>query len=241
MATQKDFIKTYRHYLSDKADRVATAVYLVTSILEDKEPLKWRLRDSVLEALDCAHQGKTEHVARALEHVSQAVELGRTSALISPMNADLMLKAIQEFSENIQSHSFFSDEYFSFFNTHASPQLEPYTKDEGVAPVAEQSREPAQPQTPARSHTPTRTAKKTKSNKGQKIKKTKSSARKERRRMQILEVMSDTQAQTIREISKKVKGFSEKTLQRELNTLIDKGHVEKHGARRWSKYVKSNI
>jgi DNA-binding HxlR family transcriptional regulator len=41
----------------------------------------------------------------------------------------------------------------------------------------------------------------------------------------------------IRDIADKVLGCSEKTLQRELNTLVDSGLVNRIGEKRWSKYV----
>ena len=52
----------------------------------------------------------------------------------------------------------------------------------------------------------------------------------------ILEFVRKHQNVSIKDIAKVIKGFSEKTIQRELTLLIQQGLVEKHGERRWSIY-----
>jgi DeoR/GlpR family transcriptional regulator of sugar metabolism len=41
---------------------------------------------------------------------------------------------------------------------------------------------------------------------------------------------------TIKDISEIITDVSEKTIQRELNSLIEKGQVQREGERRWSRY-----
>lgn len=50
----------------------------------------------------------------------------------------------------------------------------------------------------------------------------------------VLEAMPDA---TIKDISEVITDVSEKTIQRELNSLIEKGQVIRQGERRWSKYT----
>lgn len=50
MDNQKDNYK-WSHYVSLKGHKLTQAIYLVTSLLPDSEPLKWRLRDSSLDIL----------------------------------------------------------------------------------------------------------------------------------------------------------------------------------------------
>ncbi len=52
----------------------------------------------------------------------------------------------------------------------------------------------------------------------------------------ILEFVRKHKNVSIKDIAKVIKGFSEKTIQRELTTLIQQGLVEKRGERRWSIY-----
>ena len=50
MDNQKDNYK-WSHYVSLKGQKLTQAIYLVTSLLPDSEPLKWRLRDIALDIL----------------------------------------------------------------------------------------------------------------------------------------------------------------------------------------------
>jgi DNA-binding transcriptional ArsR family regulator len=52
----------------------------------------------------------------------------------------------------------------------------------------------------------------------------------------ILEFVRKHKNVSIKDIAKVIKGFSEKTIQRELSSLIQQGLVEKRGERRWSIY-----
>ena len=52
----------------------------------------------------------------------------------------------------------------------------------------------------------------------------------------ILEFVRKHKNVSIKDIAKVIKGFSEKTIQRELTALIGQGLVEKRGERRWSIY-----
>lgn len=57
------------------------------------------------------------------------------------------------------------------------------------------------------------------------------------RQQMILEIIREVGETSIKDISDNVKGCSEKTIQRELNTLIYDGVLKKVGERRWSKYI----
>ena len=56
------------------------------------------------------------------------------------------------------------------------------------------------------------------------------------RREEVLKVLSKTPV-SIKDVSEKVLGCSEKTLQRELNTLVDLNLAVRIGEKRWSKYI----
>ncbi len=63
--------------------------------------------------------------------------------------------------------------------------------------------------------------------------------RKDNRREQILALFTRGVEVTINDISKKIIGCSVKTIQRELNDLVDENRIEKIGDKRWSKYILS--
>lgn len=60
---------------------------------------------------------------------------------------------------------------------------------------------------------------------------------KNERQQVILDIIKGIGESSIKDISDNIKDCSEKTIQRELNTLIYEGVLKKVGERRWSKYV----
>ena len=53
----------------------------------------------------------------------------------------------------------------------------------------------------------------------------------------ILDLVRKKKSLSIKEIAQSIRGCSEKTIQRELNTLIEKGLIRREGERRWSVYL----
>ncbi|MDE2213481.1 MAG: hypothetical protein KGJ34_03085 [Patescibacteria group bacterium] len=64
-----------------------------------------------------------------------------------------------------------------------------------------------------------------------------SSQKQHERLAAILRVIIENKKVSIKDISKIIKDCSEKTIQRELNVLIDQGYIRKEGERRWSVYI----
>lgn len=56
------------------------------------------------------------------------------------------------------------------------------------------------------------------------------------RRDIILQLVKDRKEITVKDAAREIQEFSEKTLQRELVSLVDEGVLERVGSRRWSKY-----
>jgi hypothetical protein len=63
-----------------------------------------------------------------------------------------------------------------------------------------------------------------------------SSVQKTERQAAILLILSTKGPSYIKDISTLIRGVSEKTIQRELQTLINAGHVRREGERRWTQY-----
>lgn len=60
---------------------------------------------------------------------------------------------------------------------------------------------------------------------------------KESRRARILKLVKDNKEVTIKDIATHFSDFSEKTIQRELVSLVESGVLKKFGERRWSRYT----
>ena len=59
---------------------------------------------------------------------------------------------------------------------------------------------------------------------------------KNRRYEVIINLLKKTKEISVKDVSSIVSDCSEKTIQRELLSLVDKGVLKKEGERRWSKY-----
>lgn len=57
-----------------------------------------------------------------------------------------------------------------------------------------------------------------------------------RRQLRILELLRAEPNASIKDISDQIQDCSQKTIQRELNDMIEKGHVIRSGEKRWSRY-----
>jgi DeoR/GlpR family transcriptional regulator of sugar metabolism len=62
-------------------------------------------------------------------------------------------------------------------------------------------------------------------------------AAKTERKGQIVGIIKDMHEVTIKDIASRIVRCSEKTLQRDLQELLQEGKIKKTGDRRWSKYT----
>jgi len=56
------------------------------------------------------------------------------------------------------------------------------------------------------------------------------------RQGQIRDIIAVKKTVSIKDLSEEIKDCSEKTIQRELNDMINKGIIKREGERRWSRY-----
>lgn len=78
--------------LSKKNEKVSAAIYLVTNLLSDSEPLKWKLRNTSLCLLDCPRQdlnGKYYSLKSVLEVAFYA-------GILSPMNHEILRNELEQ-------------------------------------------------------------------------------------------------------------------------------------------------
>src|SRR4029078_6296566 len=94
----------YLIYIFKKTEKIAAALYLVSGLLKDNEPLKWELRDKGMDLISSSFiasssvPGDKNSViqslfAAALETMS-LLNLARISNLVSEMNYKLLIKEI---------------------------------------------------------------------------------------------------------------------------------------------------
>lgn len=195
---------------------------MVTGLLKDSEPIKWELRDgsiSLLSTMMVLNSSEAVDKNRILQSfISSSIQfisilnISSVSGLISNMNSNILIKEITDLIEYLKDNSL-SKTYTSglilsdsFFSTDFSP-----VNTKGLSSVKNNNNINV--------------------NKDYIVKDKKNS-----RKDSILNLLKTKSDLTIKDFTKVITECSEKTIQRELIDLVEKGLVKKKGERRWSTY-----
>ncbi len=207
-----------RVFIYKKSERLAKAIHLITPAFADAVSLKNRLDAVAIGLIDAGStHPSTARVAlsRELLTLSSVLSIARTSGILSPMNADLIAHEAQLLLQEVAAYE--------------APRL---FLEEGLtlADIAKRSgrREPQIAAVIPRTPRPAR----------EEISKglVKDIQKVSERRDAVLSVIGNKPNANIKDISTVIRGVSEKTIQRELQALIEEGVVRKQGERRWSTY-----
>jgi hypothetical protein len=226
-------------FVYKKTEKLATALYMVTNLFGDNEPMKWTLRTKVSHLLSYIigfkdilesreYEFSNDVKTKVLEVVS-LLEVASRSGLVSPMNFSILkgefmnlLSSLSALKKEQQegTHFAFSKNFFEV--PHKSPQRVGSSPDSHDAFATESSK----------GHTHTvkdNTSFKEDVSEGTSFKKT-------NRQSIIINLLKKKKDLTIKDIAMVIRDCSEKTIQRELIALIDAGVLKKTGERRWSRY-----
>jgi predicted transcriptional regulator len=216
-----------------KAEKITAALYLVSSLLKDNEPIKWDMREKGLSflsaaiSLNSAEPIDKNEVLQALfltafETIS-VLNVAKISSLVSEMNHSILKNEIeaivtllkQRVVEDASRAGYVLSD--SFFKTDESLLLRTES-------------------TKVNNPTPSLFSKNT--HEGKEIKKDKIAVKdkKDDRKTLIIELLKKESNLTIKDFTKVIHNCSEKTIQRELLDLVAKGVIKKEGERRWSTY-----
>lgn len=203
-----------RVFIYKKAERLAKAIHLVAPAFSESAPLKNRIDSIAVGLVDAAIRplgSARAALSRELLALSSLLSIARTGRLLSPMNADLIAREAHTLLEEIASYE--------------EPRL---SLDDplSLAMIAKRQSAPALGSGTVHRRSP-EVKGHTQGSAGPEFKD---------RTEAILSVIKDKQKASIKDISTHVRGVSEKTIQRELATLISLGKVSKQGERRWSTY-----
>jgi len=228
-------------FVYKKTEKLATALYMVTNLFGDSEPMKWTLRTKVSNLLSFIigfkdvlesreYEFSNDVKTKVLEVVS-LLEVASRSGLVSPMNFSILktefmnlassLSTLKKEAEQESTQFAFSKSFFEV------PQK--------ISPInGPTSQNPHQVFESAQSKIHTPDLKDTVSFKsgvaeGPVFKKT-------NRQSIIINLLKKKKDLTIKDIALVIRDCSEKTIQRELIALIEEGVLKKTGERRWSRY-----
>ncbi len=215
-----------RVYVYKKAERLAKAIYLITPAFASSPALRDRIDRIAMGLVDAAvlpvAQAKGG-LSRELLSLSSVLAIARAGGLLSPMNADLIAREAQQLLEEVAGYE---EPQLTF---EEAPSLAELARN---ASLRERQTIPGRVPMPRTPEVKNPTTDAVDSNKGH----IKDSDTKAPRRASIRAALETKGEASIRDISALVRDVGEKTLQRELQALVDEGVVSKKGERRWTLY-----
>jgi hypothetical protein len=213
---EKDIRKVF---IYKKAERLAKAVHLIAPAFAESVALRNRIDAIAIGLVDAAIQpsgAARTALSRELLTLSSVLSIARSGGLLSPMNAELIAHEAQSLLQEVAGY----EEPRLFLDD--APTLSGIAKNAAkTEPKTVAAPKPLRGAPPAKGH-----IKDTQVHEGH-VKD---------RREGILSVIRDKGTASIKDISTLIRGVSEKTIQRELASLILEGTVHKQGERRWSTY-----
>lgn len=229
-------------FVYKKTEKLATALYMVTNLFGDTEPMKWTLRTKVSHLLSFIigfkdvlesreYEFSNEVKTKVLEVVS-LLEVASRSGLVSPMNFSILktefmnlVHALSTLRKDVHERTQFALPKTFFDVPRSSPSH-----------IGHQSLSTA--------HTTDMDHDHVHKGHGAHIKDSMSLSdsehtgifKKTNRQSIIINLLKKKKDLTIKDIALVIRDCSEKTIQRELIALIEAGVLKKTGERRWSRY-----
>jgi|SRR3989344_4351943 len=207
------FLKNdYHSFVVQKTEKLASAIYVITGFLGHDDPLRTRLRTCAVDLVSsCTGSARELNVHESFG--SQCLEIGtilrvaERGGLITPMNAKILCDEFVHLASFVREHR---DRIFGNNNVQVGVDV----------PIA---MHPA--------HAPRHIGQVQQEKKG-----TNNIKRHSNRRNAILALFNKKDKISIKDASAGTTGCSEKTIQRELLSLVEEGVLIKEGERRWSTY-----
>ncbi len=215
----------YMGYLLKRWNRIASALYVVSAHIKDNDQIKWNIRSRALDIMSFMHElmeiyeGQKhvtiDNIAREISLLMAEISLASTGGLIGRDNQKIIQEEITIFQNELINYR---------------------DKDAVLSPLQKDFMKVEQPSLPSVSQvlSTIKTEQKEIQSKGQ----TKGHLDevKKQRRESILRLLKNGTKLGIKDFIAVIKGCSEKTIQRELTTMVEEGVLYKEGDRRWSMY-----
>ena len=201
-----------------KTEKLVAAIYMLTSFFDSKEPMKWRLRELGSQLLSFSAESKNT----VLEIIS-LLTVGKNAGLISDMNFNIIHR---EFSRLLPEQITLDDMF-----------EKPMLKEANLAPekrslyvASSVASAPSAPIIKDKPYIHTEQEKKDLKEFGA------VAVKKNSRQSIIIGLLKRKKEIMIKDVSPLIDGVSEKTIQRELLSMVSQKILKKEGEKRWSRY-----
>jgi hypothetical protein len=226
-------------FVFKKTEKIVAALYLVTNLISDIEPIKWQIRkisiglmSDILAFKRLFSPGSRQTAAGLMTTISEIISLLKIASLsehISSMNYSVIQKELVLLMDSLQnvhtgvvgSGSLVLPQDFFHVPDPIPPQGSPTNYSvPSVFPSKGQYK----------------TSPSIKDNQTSQTPKDSSKDVKDSRRDTMLRLLKAGKPLGIKDFAKEIKDCSEKTIQRELIAMVENGVLKKTGERRWSLY-----
>ncbi len=238
-------------------ESISKAIYLVTDVFDDSEPLKLSLRRVAVSVLE---NSDNKYIKEGLLKLISLIDISKSSGLISENNSNIMIKVVNDYIEKVNTDiikenetinrdldvndilSREGDRYIDSNEVNNIDKADDNTNNtvsEYIPKLIKADTNIVKDSSKSQGITgnTSNTSSITIHNNTQNIKTINNiSMDIGTRRRRILEIVKSRGSATINEFTDSIKGCSSKTIQRELTSLVLSGTLKKTGERRWSKY-----
>jgi len=241
-------------YIIKKTERIATAIYMISNFLDKEEPLKWELRKIATMILKNVMSFNNSALSNKesvnLKVNSNFVELGAlfnlayNSGFISQMNFQIVSNEITNLVQIISDYDKgqISGNQTLFDKTYFEVKKEIDTKKDNYQKTQLNNvvNEKAQLTSSIKDIKDRIVFKGHKNDLNEffenQLHSRTQSVQHSDRIEKIMTILKTGGQHTVKDISDHFKDVSEKTIQRELQRMVDNGQIKKEGERRWTKY-----
>lgn len=245
----------YFVYVFKKAERILAALYMMSNFFDIDEPAKVRIRTLGLDFLSLSikisdqssfsRDQSIKMLAAILLELTSIFEISFLSGMVSEMNHAILRREFDTLLEIVISLEkagrmgesvVLSDPFFAVFDSETSAR----TGEKSAVMRSNPDLKPKESErdAPSGGHKKDSGSDDIKQDfsKGQYKGHSDVNDKKEIRKNLILSLLGRRDALTIREISAVIHDCSQKTVQRELQALVDQNVLNKAGERRWTRY-----
>ncbi|HYE22837.1 MAG TPA: hypothetical protein VEA92_00050 [Candidatus Paceibacterota bacterium] len=224
-----------RVYIYKKAERLAKAIHLITPAFRHSPSLYDRVNRVSVALVDAAilpPASAKDALSRELLALSSVLSIARSSGVLSPMNADLIGREAHLLLEEVAGYE---EPRVSLPESVSLAELA-----RAASPSMSTSRTSYMTDTDTPRPIPTPVSKghvKGQIKDNEQKPEVSREPRRNDRKEAILSTLRAKGPSYIKDISTAIRDVSEKTIQRELQTLVSEGVVTRTGERRWTTYA----
>lgn len=250
----------YLNFMVKKTEKIVTAIYLVTNLFPSNDPMKQILRkksvfllseiNHISQIFDSTEVRPLLNLDISISSIISLLNVSKDSRLISEMNYSILEKEIKNLAnvyindnKTTKSEILFNSDFFETNKKHLLPYQDLTTESQNEKRESglnlNLSTGKQEQKMSFRKNDSKMSFRQNKSIEEKIIKRKtgpKQLETKEKRRDLIKSLIKGNKFITIKDAAKLMPDYSEKTIQRELNLMVNEGSVRREGTRRWSKY-----